>query len=121
MNKYILIFFFLPLTILSHTQEGSNQQCFHEHMMDRLIQSNPQVTEEIKALYNEAAKENQIQKGSVETITIPVIVHIIHQGEAIGTGTNLSQARIDSQIEILNQDYGFTNSDQNQIPSTFKA
>ncbi|NRA10830.1 MAG: choice-of-anchor D domain-containing protein, partial [Crocinitomicaceae bacterium] len=36
---------------------------------------------------------------------IPVIVHIIHNGEAIGTGTNLSAAVIQSQIQVLNEDF----------------
>jgi len=37
---------------------------------------------------------------------IPVVVHILHNGELEGTGRNLSAERIQSQIEILNQDYG---------------
>jgi hypothetical protein len=37
---------------------------------------------------------------------IPVVVHILHNGEAVGTDRNLSDARIQSQIDILNNDYG---------------
>jgi hypothetical protein len=37
---------------------------------------------------------------------IPVVVHILHNGEAEGSGRNLSVTRIQSQIDILNQDYG---------------
>jgi hypothetical protein len=33
-----------------------------------------------------------------------VVVHIIHKGEPIGTGTNISIAQIQSQIDALNQD-----------------
>ena len=36
---------------------------------------------------------------------IPVIVHVIHDGEAVGTGTNISQAVIQSQIDVLNEDF----------------
>ena len=36
---------------------------------------------------------------------IPVIVHIIHNGEAVGTGTNLSAAVVQSQIDVLNEDF----------------
>ena len=36
---------------------------------------------------------------------IPVVVHVIHNGEAIGTGNNISYARIQSQIETLNDDF----------------
>lgn len=36
---------------------------------------------------------------------IPVVVHVIHNGEAIGTGTNVSYAAIQSQIDVLNEDF----------------
>ncbi|WP_338812809.1 choice-of-anchor J domain-containing protein [Bernardetia sp. Wsw4-3y2] len=36
---------------------------------------------------------------------IPVIVHVIHNGEAIGTGNNIAYDRIQSQIETLNDDF----------------
>lgn len=39
-------------------------------------------------------------------LLIPVVFHVMHNGEAEGQGANLSQARIMSQIQILNQDYG---------------
>jgi len=37
--------------------------------------------------------------------TIPVVVHVLHLGEPIGQGSNLSLERIQSQIRILNEDY----------------
>ncbi|MEJ0030860.1 MAG: M43 family zinc metalloprotease [Bacteroidota bacterium] len=39
------------------------------------------------------------------TITIPIIVHVVHVGEAVGTGLNLSQAQVQAQIDVLNEDY----------------
>jgi PKD repeat protein len=36
---------------------------------------------------------------------IPVVVHVIHNGEAVGTGTNVSYAAIQSQIDVLNEDF----------------
>jgi len=38
-------------------------------------------------------------------ITIPVVVHVIHNGDAIGTGENITDAQILSQIDVLNQDF----------------
>lgn len=37
--------------------------------------------------------------------TIPIIVHVIHNGEAVGNGTNISQAQVNSQIDVLNEDF----------------
>ncbi len=36
---------------------------------------------------------------------LPLVVHVVHKGEAIGEGPNLSTERIKRQIEILNEDF----------------
>lgn len=38
-------------------------------------------------------------------LTVPVVVHVIYNGQAVGSGTNISQAQIESQIDVLNEDY----------------
>ncbi|MCW5912307.1 MAG: T9SS type A sorting domain-containing protein [Cyclobacteriaceae bacterium] len=38
-------------------------------------------------------------------LSIPIIVHVVHNGEAVGTGTNISQAQVQAQIEVLNEDF----------------
>lgn len=40
-----------------------------------------------------------------DVVELPVVVHVIHNGEEIGEGPNLSDARIQRQIEILNEDF----------------
>src|SRR6187402_2368193 len=37
--------------------------------------------------------------------TIPVIIHVIHGGEALGTYPNVAQGQLNSQIQVLNNDY----------------
>lgn len=54
-------------------------------------------------------------------ITIPVVVHVMHFGEPIGTGRNLSVAQISSQIAVLNRDFRRLNSDINAIPAAFRG
>lgn len=51
---------------------------------------------------------------------IPVIVHVIHNGEAVGSGSNISQAQVNSQFDVLNEDYSLTNADTTNIPAVFK-
>ena len=36
---------------------------------------------------------------------LPVVVHVLHSGEPVGDGSNLSESRILRQIEILNEDF----------------
>ena len=50
-------------------------------------------------------RQSQQLKITTEVVTIPVVVHVIHQGEPIGQGTNISKAQILSQIRILNEDF----------------
>lgn len=38
-------------------------------------------------------------------LTIPVIVHVVHDGEIIGRGANISYEQVLSQIEVLNEDF----------------
>jgi PKD repeat protein len=62
--------------------------------------------------------ENFIQKKIIEInkrdasgrtqatiVSIPIIVHVVHNGEAVGTGTNLSQAQVAAQLAVLNEDF----------------
>jgi hypothetical protein len=51
--------------------------------------------------------------------TLPVIVHIIYNGENVGTGTNLDSTQVYSQFTVLNQDYRMLNADLANTPAVF--
>ncbi|HXU27048.1 MAG TPA: M43 family zinc metalloprotease, partial [Bacteroidia bacterium] len=55
---------------------------------------------------------------TLNTYTIPVVFHIIHGGQAVGTYPNLAQAQINSQITVLNQDYGGAGFQTSTYPAT---
>lgn len=40
-----------------------------------------------------------------EVFKIPVVVHVIHEGEEVGMGFNVSDELIFRQIEIVNEDF----------------
>ena len=54
------------------------------------------------------------------TYTIPVVVHVIHNGEAVGSGTNIPDAQIISQIQVINDDYKRLNADRTNTPTEFQ-
>ncbi len=55
-------------------------------------------------------------------ITIPVIVHVIHNvASGAQIGTNIPDARIYEQIDILNKDFARLNSDTGNVPLPFKS
>lgn len=43
--------------------------------------------------------------GQRSVITIPIVFHIIHNGDNVGSNENISQAQINSQITVLNEDF----------------
>ncbi len=47
----------------------------------------------------------KLGRTELETLTIPIVVHIVHNGEAVGQGRNLSFERVDAQIKTLNEDF----------------
>jgi len=54
----------------------------------------------------EEAKQKMANHRNVATVvSIPVVVHVIHNGDAVGSGENISDARVLSQITVLNQDF----------------
>lgn len=50
-------------------------------------------------------------------IRIPVVVHVIYRTET----ENLSNKQIDSQIDVLNNDFRLRNQDSSKIPAPFKV
>lgn len=54
----------------------------------------------------EEVKRRMLARRTANTIiTIPVVVHVIHSGQAVGSGRNISDERVLSQITVLNQDF----------------
>jgi hypothetical protein len=51
------------------------------------------------------AKNKGGQKSGNTILKIPVVVHVIHDGDAVGVSENIKDAQVISQITVLNQDY----------------
>lgn len=51
------------------------------------------------------ASKEVATKRSDEVLTVPVVVHVVHQGEPVGSGTNISYLQVLSQLEALNEDF----------------
>ncbi len=67
---------------------------FQKQIAD-FIAANPQTT-----------NQKSITGNSTQAAyTIPVIIHVIHNAQPIGTFPNLQQGQINSQVQVLNDDY----------------
>ncbi len=121
--KYLLGVLFIFATIISSAQSLADQKCGHDWVQHLRAEAHPDYTAELAEYTNrilpQLAQANAAQSRDV-LITIPVVVHVIHSGEGVGSGRNLSLSRINSQIQILNEDYRRMNGDANETPSIFQ-
>jgi hypothetical protein len=63
--------------------------------------------------------QNQASMRTSQTnaiITIPIVVHVIYNGQAVGTAPNISDVQVESQITVLNQDFRKTGPGSNTNP-----
>lgn len=84
-------------------QETGKIQCVSYQYMEYLKDLNPS-----NLVARESNEETPViisQQSTNEVIVIPVVVHVIHNGENVGTGKNISDARVLSQIQVLNEDF----------------
>lgn len=82
-----------------------------------------QYLEQCKQEETEFALYGSSARALSDTVYIPVVFHIIHNGDPIGTASseNISDAQILSQIEALNENFGLRNENAANIPDEFKA
>lgn len=68
--------------------------------------SNTQFETWLAPLVNkQIASRTSSKTAASSVIIIPVVVHVIHNGQAIGTAPNITDAQVQSQITVLNQDF----------------
>lgn len=62
----------------------------------------------------------QEANASNDIYTLPVVVHVIHDGESVGSGRNISAAQVQSQLDVLNEDFRRLNPDTSSTPLAFQ-
>lgn len=111
----ILFFGFLLSSMVTMAQDGREFiHCATDEYNKMLLKDNPNMMGS-KAFEKNLSKQIQLNKLRSTSInsaanrrvvyTIPVVVHVIHNGEAIGVGPNISDAQVLSQIQVLNEDF----------------
>ena len=117
MKKYSLL---LGLIISVLFTQAQSRNCGTMQHLDELIQNDPQIQIRMQQ------QENIIQQWinnqpegfvSLVVITIPVVVHVIYKTSS----QNISTAQVQSQIDILNEDFRKLNSDASLVPSAFSG
>ncbi len=117
-TTFILSFLFSNMTYSQHSAS-----CGFDHKHKTLLQNNPDYQREYRQYKNEfvARVSAQAQQRSVmNVLRVPVVVHVVHSGEAIGVGENISDAQIQAQIDILNLDFRAENDGFANTPSRWQ-
>ncbi len=119
---------FLMLLSIDNTPVYSQVRCqTSEYEKNRAkMMGLPQKTDDfedwIKKKFQEGRNNKEVttsRNEEDEILTIPVVVHIIHNGESIGNGLNISDAQILSQIVVINEDFRRQNADAAQTQPQF--
>ncbi|MCB0755026.1 MAG: T9SS type A sorting domain-containing protein [Flavobacteriales bacterium] len=99
----------------AHDHNNSGEKCIQQSVTEALMATDPQYREGVLAAKAETRRiMAELESGvraAPPVYTIPVVFHVIHKGEAVGSGTNISDAQIQSCIDALNRDYRRTSAD----------
>jgi hypothetical protein len=125
-SSYFKIAFLQCLLVVVSWTAFSQERCGTVEYNDKLLsdklklENNPQFEKWLQQKISARARTQNTQRDQTITYTVPVVVHVIHNGEAVGVGRNISNAQILSQIDVLNKDYQRLNADASQTPSEFQ-
>ena len=116
MKRYPLLLIFLISVLFSWAQ---TRNCGTMEYLDFLQSRDPQLEERMQNNENNLQDwiQNQPESSSSTVITIPVVVHIVYYNSA----ENLSTSQVQSQIDILNEDFRRLNTDASNTPSAFQS
>ena len=115
MRSLLLLILLFPGTIIAQDRCGVNASYFSRH------------PESIKKFENWLSKKVELKANLLRTdalqeeeiYQIPVVFHIIHRGEPVGLGVNLTEEKILEQLSILNEDFRRLNADTVNTPEEF--
>jgi hypothetical protein len=123
MRLQIFLISALLMTALQNTlaQERCATVKYEElrHLKNPALEQNLQFENWLNQKLTQRKQTLGAQRTAGATYVIPVVVHIIHNGEPVGTGVNISDAQIQSQINVLNNDFKRLNADAANTPAEF--
>jgi hypothetical protein len=112
------LFIFFGVLLLAGTQLFAQRNCGSMEYLEQQIRENPAQLQRLNDLerFTEAfIRENSGRELNGNVLRIPVIVHVVHQNST----ENISDNQINSQIQVLNDDFRRLNSDASNTPSDF--
>lgn len=112
------LFLALGAVLLLTTTATAQRNCGAEELLHQQMDQDP-IFREARELIERQTREFILSGGVHDRVqvTIPVVVHVLWNT----TAQNVSQAQIQSQIDVLNADFRRLNSDIAGVPSVFQG
>ncbi|PPK85291.1 putative secreted protein (Por secretion system target) [Neolewinella xylanilytica] len=113
--RLLLFFIFLALSNWATAQRN----CGSMDYLEQQIRQNPSRELQLQQLERLTDQFDPVLQKSLSggVLTIPVIVHVVY-----GNNTeNISDAQVNSQIQVLNDDFRRLNADRANTPSDFRG
>ncbi|KQO24838.1 peptidase M43 [Flavobacterium sp. Leaf82] len=99
----------------SNVSAIAHRGCATQEVLEAQLKADPTLAirmNEIEAFTNQALLTGKLVNGKVQ---IPVVVNVLYRT----TAENISDAQIQTQIDVLNKDFNALNSDYNSVPTLF--
>lgn len=111
MNRYLIIF----VLLLSFSSLFAQRNCGTQFYNSQIVTGFPELLGRYGRIETDSSKLTGLNR-VVGVIRIPIVVHVVYNN----TEENLSDRVIQSQIDILNEDYSAKNVDLTMVPIQFK-
>ncbi|MDO7854665.1 GEVED domain-containing protein [Hymenobacter convexus] len=122
-NVYAVALGLLGLSLAAtpaSAQKSVPRTCASDDVLKAQLAADPALAQRMQAINQQALQYaashvGTAQRTSAITLTIPVVVHVLYSTAS----ENISDAQIQSQIDVLNEDYHKLNADYSKTPSAF--
>ncbi|MCE9539221.1 MAG: T9SS type A sorting domain-containing protein [Bacteroidetes bacterium] len=118
--KKIVLCSFVALSMMGVSAQAQSIRCSTMENLERLKLADPtlesrmaKIEKQSQQIISKSGGQGSLELASI--INIPVVVHVLYKTAE----QNISNAQIQSQIDVLNEDFRRLNSDKTNTPSGF--
>jgi hypothetical protein len=124
MKHFLSLFSAILLATFSlNAQTPQHRNCAAMEVLEQQLKVDPAMLQRMEAV--ERHTQDFVSRPQLHTravVTIPVVVHIVYRSSnSTAENTNITDALVQSQIDVLNADFRKLNADVANTPSVFQA
>ncbi|GAB5473193.1 MAG: hypothetical protein Mars2KO_12920 [Maribacter sp.] len=109
MKKYTLFYLLVSFLAFSTQAQKKGKRCAFDEYREGILAKNPNLERTLGLVESRFRAAKSAGLDPNEIVIIPVVVNILHRGESIGQGRNISDEKVHEQIQLLNDFYSNKN------------